>query len=127
MGICRFVVVGDTDAEALALARRAYPNWHESFFELFRRFDQKPVQVWSGNFDDMVQSGLAVAGSPQTVTQTLAAQLGQVGSNYLVSQLVFGDMTLAESTKSIGLFASQVMPALVEAHGTTRRAAAAAG
>jgi alkanesulfonate monooxygenase SsuD/methylene tetrahydromethanopterin reductase-like flavin-dependent oxidoreductase (luciferase family) len=127
MGICRFVVVGDTDAEALALARRAYPNWHASFFELFRRFDQKPVQVWSGNFDDMVQSGLAVAGSPQTVTQALAAQLGQVGSNYLVSQLVFGDMTLAESTKSIGLFAAQVMPALVEAHGTTRRAAAANG
>jgi hypothetical protein len=40
-----------------------------------------------------------------------------VGANYLVSQLVFGDMTLEESTRSIGLFASHVMPVLRGARG----------
>src|SRR4029079_763186 len=31
LGLGRFVVVAPTDAEALELARRAYPVWHRSF------------------------------------------------------------------------------------------------
>ena len=112
MGICRFVVVGETDREAKALANRAYPMWHESFFELFRRYNQKPQQTWSGDFSVMEADGLAVAGSPETVARKLGEQLQLVGANYLVSQLVFGDMTLEESTRSVDLFASQVMPVL---------------
>ena len=125
MGICRFVVVGDTDREAEALAARAYPVWHESFFELFRRFNQKPVQVWSGDFSIMAADGLAVAGSPETVTRILAEQLRTTGANYLVSQLVFGDMSLAESRKSIDLYAAKVMPALLQASKTGKLADAA--
>jgi alkanesulfonate monooxygenase SsuD/methylene tetrahydromethanopterin reductase-like flavin-dependent oxidoreductase (luciferase family) len=116
MGICRFVVVGDTDQQAMALAMRAYPVWHESFFELFRRFNQKPQQAWPNDFQVMQGQGLAVAGSPATVTRMLGDQLEQTGANYLVSQLVFGDMTVEESAKSIGLFASEVMPMLTKAH-----------
>jgi alkanesulfonate monooxygenase SsuD/methylene tetrahydromethanopterin reductase-like flavin-dependent oxidoreductase (luciferase family) len=127
MGICRFVVVGDTDREAEALAERAYPIWHESFFELFRRFNQKPVQVWSGDFKVMMGDGLAVAGSPETVARRLGEQLRSTGANYLVSQIVFGDMSLAESTKSIGLYAAKVMPALLQAHQTGKLADAATG
>ncbi len=123
MGICRFVVVGETDKEAKALAARAYPVWHESFFELFRRFGQKPQQTWSGDFAVMEAEGLAVAGSPDTVVRALAAQLHLVGADYLVSQLVFGDMTLGESARSIDLFASQVMPTLLEAHRAGKLAA----
>jgi hypothetical protein len=37
----------------------------------------------------------------------------ETGVNYVVGQFVFGDMSLAESTASIGLFASEVMPQLV--------------
>src|SRR6266508_2985262 len=36
MGLGRFIVVADTDAAALALARRAYPRWHASFTYLHR-------------------------------------------------------------------------------------------
>jgi alkanesulfonate monooxygenase SsuD/methylene tetrahydromethanopterin reductase-like flavin-dependent oxidoreductase (luciferase family) len=119
MGICRFVVVAETDREAQELASRAYPAWHASFFELFRRYDQKPVQIWPASFDEMAANGLAFAGSPKTMTEALEAQLQAVGSNYLVGQFVFGDMSLAESTKSIELFSSHVMPELISAH--TRR------
>ena len=115
MGICRFIVVGETDRQAQELAARAYPVWHASFFELFRRYDQKPVQTWSANFEEMAANGLAFAGSPRTVAAALRAQLQEVGSNYLVGQFVFGDMSLAESTRSIDLFTSQVMPELVDA------------
>jgi alkanesulfonate monooxygenase SsuD/methylene tetrahydromethanopterin reductase-like flavin-dependent oxidoreductase (luciferase family) len=114
MGICRFIVVGETDREAQDLAHRAYPAWHASFFELFRRYGQKPVQIWPDRFEDMAANGLAFAGSPGTVTDALREQLGVVGANYLVGQFVFGDMTLAESTKSIALFASAVIPQLLQ-------------
>jgi alkanesulfonate monooxygenase SsuD/methylene tetrahydromethanopterin reductase-like flavin-dependent oxidoreductase (luciferase family) len=120
MGICRFIVVGETDREAQALAYRAYPIWHASFFELFHRYGQKPVQIWSDRFEDMAAAGLAIAGSPATVTDALGAQVETTGVNYVVGQFVFGDMSLAESTRSIGLFAEQVMPALVRAHSVRR-------
>jgi alkanesulfonate monooxygenase SsuD/methylene tetrahydromethanopterin reductase-like flavin-dependent oxidoreductase (luciferase family) len=127
MGICRFIVVGETDREAEALASRAYPIWHASFFELFRRYGQKPVQIWPARFEEMAANGLAFAGSPRTVAQALSNQLQTVGSNYLVGQFVFGDMSLAESKTSIELFATQVMPALVHAHRDAQQAAAASG
>jgi alkanesulfonate monooxygenase SsuD/methylene tetrahydromethanopterin reductase-like flavin-dependent oxidoreductase (luciferase family) len=116
IGICRFIVVGDTDREAEALAARAYPIWHQSFFELFYRYGQKPVQTtWAPSFAEMQASGLAFAGAPATVVKALRAQLELVDANYLVGQFVFGDMSLAESLKSVSLFGEQVMPELVKA------------
>jgi alkanesulfonate monooxygenase SsuD/methylene tetrahydromethanopterin reductase-like flavin-dependent oxidoreductase (luciferase family) len=115
MGVCRFIVVGETDREAEALAARAYPIWHASFFELFYRYGQKPVQTsWAPSFAEMQASGLAFAGAPATVAMALRAQLELVDANYLVGQFVFGDMSLAESHKSVALFAEQVMPKLVK-------------
>jgi alkanesulfonate monooxygenase SsuD/methylene tetrahydromethanopterin reductase-like flavin-dependent oxidoreductase (luciferase family) len=116
MGICRFIVVGETDREAEALAARAYPVWHQSFFELFYRYGQKPVQTtWAPSFAEMQASGLAFAGAPTTVAKALRAQLELVDANYLVGQFVFGDMTLAESLKSVALFGERVMPELAKA------------
>jgi hypothetical protein len=42
----------------------------------------------------------------------LAAQIEDTGCNYVVGQFTFGDMTLAESLDSIGLFVDEVIPAL---------------
>ena len=113
MGLCRFIVVGETDSEAEALAARAYPVWHQSFFELFHRYGQKPVQTsWAPSFAEMQASGLAFAGAPATIATALRVQLHSVDANYLVGQFVFGDMSLAESFRSITLFAERVMPEL---------------
>src|SRR5205823_5937319 len=43
-GFGRFVVVGETDAEALAIARRAYPIWLAHFTFLYRAYGRSPVQ-----------------------------------------------------------------------------------
>jgi alkanesulfonate monooxygenase SsuD/methylene tetrahydromethanopterin reductase-like flavin-dependent oxidoreductase (luciferase family) len=127
MGICRFIVVGETDRQAQELASRAYPVWHASFFELFRRYGKNPVQSWPATFEEMAANGLAFAGSPRAVAEALSLQLQAVGANYLVGQLVFGDMSPAESARSIELFASKIMPALVHARCADQRAAAATG
>ena len=49
---------------------------------------------------------------PQTVLDVLSQRMEEAGSNYLMCQLVFGDMTLAEALHSIALFANKVMPEL---------------
>ena len=42
-------------------------------------------------------------------------QVEATGSNYFVSWLAFGDMTHAESLRSLELFAREVMPAFASA------------
>ena len=43
LGLGRFIVVAPTDAEAMALARRAYLLWHASFTHLFRRHGRAAI------------------------------------------------------------------------------------
>ena len=112
IGLVRQIVVAASDAEALAIAHRAHPVWHESFHHLYHAYGRSPVQGERPDFDGMRKLGIAVAGAPETVTEVLADQLAETGANYLVGQFVFGDITLDEGLASIALFAEEVMPAL---------------
>jgi alkanesulfonate monooxygenase SsuD/methylene tetrahydromethanopterin reductase-like flavin-dependent oxidoreductase (luciferase family) len=112
VGLGRFIVVADTDEAALRLARRAYPVWHESFTYLFRLHDQANTHPRPPDFESLVERGQGVAGSPAAVKDFFSRQLVETGCNYLAGQFVFGDMTLDESLRSIGLFTRDVMPAL---------------
>ena len=115
MGLGRFIVVAETDAAALALARRAYPKWHESFTHLHRLHGRLNAHPRPPSFDGLADVGQGIAGSPATVAAFLRAQLGGTGSNYCVGQFAFGDLTLAETLQSIELFARHVMPELAGA------------
>jgi alkanesulfonate monooxygenase SsuD/methylene tetrahydromethanopterin reductase-like flavin-dependent oxidoreductase (luciferase family) len=112
LGLGRFVVVAPTDAEALALARRAYPVWHASFTHLFRRHGRSQAHPRPATFDLVRERGQGIAGAPATVADFLGKQLHHTLCNYMVGQFAFGDLTLQECLRSIGLFADQVMPAL---------------
>jgi len=112
LGLGRFIVVAPTDAEAMALASRAYLLWHASFTHLFRRHGRAQSHPRPATFDLVVERGQGVAGSPATVAKFLSSQLDETGCNYMVGQFAFGDLTLAESLRSIGLFACDVMPVL---------------
>jgi alkanesulfonate monooxygenase SsuD/methylene tetrahydromethanopterin reductase-like flavin-dependent oxidoreductase (luciferase family) len=112
MGLGRFIVIADTDAEALAIARRAYPRWHESFTHLRRRHNRVNSHPRPPTFDELAAVGQGVAGSPATALAFLRKQIDATGSNYVVGQFAFGDVSLAEALKSIELFARGVMPQL---------------
>jgi alkanesulfonate monooxygenase SsuD/methylene tetrahydromethanopterin reductase-like flavin-dependent oxidoreductase (luciferase family) len=113
MGMNAFVVVGETDAEAQKIADRAYRVWHRSFHYLYHLHGRSPVHgERADNFPDVERRQLGVAGSPQTVIDVLSSRIAEAGNNYLLCQLAFGDMTLAEALHSIELFARRVMPAL---------------
>lgn len=112
LGLGRFIVVAPSDTEALALARRAYLVWYASFTHLFRRHGYTQTHARPATFDLLMERGQGVAGSPRTVTEFLSSQLAATGCNYVVGQFTFGDLTRAESLRSIALFADEVMPAL---------------
>ena len=112
-GVGRHVVVADTDAKALEIARRAYPLWRSNFFWLFKRHGSAPRvgDLYPESFDQLAALRTAVAGSPQTVRDFIAAEIAETSPNYFVPWLAFGDMTVEEALHSVELFAREVMPA----------------
>jgi alkanesulfonate monooxygenase SsuD/methylene tetrahydromethanopterin reductase-like flavin-dependent oxidoreductase (luciferase family) len=112
-GVGRHVVVADTDAKALEIARRAYPRWRTNFFWLFRRHGSMPRvgDLYPESFDQLAALRTAVAGSPRTVRDFIAAEIEETSPNYFVPWLAFGDMTVEEALHSVDLFAREVMPA----------------
>jgi alkanesulfonate monooxygenase SsuD/methylene tetrahydromethanopterin reductase-like flavin-dependent oxidoreductase (luciferase family) len=112
-GVGRHVVVADTDEEARAIARRAYPRWRTSFRWLFNRHGAEPrvIGIYPETFDGLMKLGNGIAGSPATVRDFIAAEIAATGVNYFVSWLAFGEMSLEESLRSTELFANEVVPA----------------
>jgi len=114
MGLGRFIVVADTDAEALAIARRAYPRWYDSFTFLHRLHGRLNAHPRPATFDGLAEAGQGVAGAPATVAAFLRRELSATRSNYCVGQFAFGDLSEAEIRRSIDLFAGDVMPELTD-------------
>ena len=112
LGIGRFIVVADTDAAALAVARRAYLVWHRSFTHLFRMHGRSQAHPRPVDFDGVIESGQGIAGSPRMVGEFLKAQATATGANYIVGQFAFGDLSLDEGLRSVDLFTREVRPAL---------------
>ena len=112
IGLGRFIVVADSDEEALATARRAYPVWHKSFNHLFRLHGSAPMHPRPPEFDELSEIGKGVAGTPDTVTAFLQSEIAESDVTYLIGQFAFGDLSLAESLRSVELFARHVMPEL---------------
>ncbi|HEY2535125.1 MAG TPA: LLM class flavin-dependent oxidoreductase [Xanthobacteraceae bacterium] len=113
IGMVRFIVVANSDAEAMTMARGAYLRWRSSFsytWELNGTVPQSPLRV--NSFDTLIRQGQGIAGSPETVCASLASQIAECGVNYVVGQFCFGHLTLDEMLHSVDLFATQVMPAL---------------
>jgi alkanesulfonate monooxygenase SsuD/methylene tetrahydromethanopterin reductase-like flavin-dependent oxidoreductase (luciferase family) len=112
MGVCRHVVVAETDSEARAAARAAFPRWRASLAALWeRRSTPFPIAL-PLRWDEMEANGMAVAGSPQRVAQFVREQNEAVGGNFFLCQMMFGDMPLQFAQHSARLFAFEVAPQL---------------
>jgi alkanesulfonate monooxygenase SsuD/methylene tetrahydromethanopterin reductase-like flavin-dependent oxidoreductase (luciferase family) len=112
LGLARFVIIAESDDEALDLARRLYPRWHRSFYYLFAKHGGGPEQERASDFDQIKDGGRGIAGSPDSVIRMLRQQLSESGANYFVGQFAFGDIAQAQAERSVALFARHVMPEL---------------
>jgi alkanesulfonate monooxygenase SsuD/methylene tetrahydromethanopterin reductase-like flavin-dependent oxidoreductase (luciferase family) len=111
LGINRFVIVADSDREAMALGRRAWPSFHKSFMKLWKRYDTQPrFARLPEDFEMLVEHGGGIAGSPATVRDRVRAMIEEAGANYFISQFSFGDLAQEEVLHSVALFARDVLP-----------------
>jgi alkanesulfonate monooxygenase SsuD/methylene tetrahydromethanopterin reductase-like flavin-dependent oxidoreductase (luciferase family) len=113
MAINRMVMVAETEAEALAIGRRAYRRWWASFMKLWHMHNLPATNVvYPPEIDGQIADGRSVVGTPEQVAERLRAQLAESGANYLVVRFAYGDLSLSESLHSLDLFQRHVMPAL---------------
>src|SRR5438876_1282342 len=115
MGPGRFIVVGKSAGDARAAARRAYKRWYESFTFLSSLLGVSHRHSRPPEFEAIAEDGRAFAGDPEGVAGYVRAQLEEAGANYFVGQFAFGNLSLEETLRSIGLFADEVMPMLKHA------------
>ena len=110
LGLNRFVVVADTDREAMALGRRAWPPFLASFMKLWKLHGTQPrFARMPEDFDTLVTHGIAVAGSPATVADQIRRMMEEAGTSYFISQFSFGDLSQQEVLHSAGLFAGEML------------------
>ena len=113
MGVSRLIVVAETDDEAMSVARRAYRRWFESINLLWRKYDvPSPLDgVLPEDFADWHAAGAGFAGTPAKAVEYVAAQEQDAGINYFCADLIFGDITFEEASRTVELFESEIIPA----------------
>jgi alkanesulfonate monooxygenase SsuD/methylene tetrahydromethanopterin reductase-like flavin-dependent oxidoreductase (luciferase family) len=117
IGLLRHIVVAETDAEALRIAKPAIAH-HSASLNYLRKTQSETMPVADPRlnihrgttFEEWEQEGMAIAGSPATVWAAIERQAGELGINYLLSYLFFGAMRLDEALRSLELFRTEVMP-----------------
>jgi alkanesulfonate monooxygenase SsuD/methylene tetrahydromethanopterin reductase-like flavin-dependent oxidoreductase (luciferase family) len=115
IGVNRYIVVGASDDEAIAIGRQAWPTFYENFIKLWRKHGTEPVNAkLPPTFDELLATGHAIAGSASQVRDQLVRQLEEGNLNYLIGSFVFGNMRHEDAVASIERFAAEVMPALRE-------------
>jgi hypothetical protein len=81
--------------------------------QLWNKHGTKPINAfYPDNFDEVQRAGFGIAGKPAAVLDGLRVQVAETRVNYLVCRFAFGDMGVAESQRSLELFARNVMPEL---------------
>jgi alkanesulfonate monooxygenase SsuD/methylene tetrahydromethanopterin reductase-like flavin-dependent oxidoreductase (luciferase family) len=116
--------LADTDEAAAARARVAYQVYGANF--------DKPVPAGAvpqprpagprtiynpgvADFDTVRQWERLIVGSPRTVREYVERYVAESTCNYLVGSFQWGDLTHAEASRSLALFATEVMPHFVDA------------
>jgi alkanesulfonate monooxygenase SsuD/methylene tetrahydromethanopterin reductase-like flavin-dependent oxidoreductase (luciferase family) len=115
IGSVRMIVIADTDAEAEKLAQPAYERWYASLEHQAHSFGFSAMFIPAAYEVARRRIGSVIAGSPETVRTELTRHVAESSVNYPLLQLAFGNLTQAQSMRSLTLFAAEVLPALRKA------------
>ena len=113
MGVSRLIVVAETERQAMATARRAYRLWFDSINLLWRKYDvPSPLDgVLPEDFADWHEMRGGFAGTPDQARDYIGSEMEQAGINYFCADLAFGDITFDEASRTVDLFAREIIPA----------------
>jgi alkanesulfonate monooxygenase SsuD/methylene tetrahydromethanopterin reductase-like flavin-dependent oxidoreductase (luciferase family) len=117
LGINRFVIAADTDQEAMALGRRAWPRFYAQFMKLWVKHGTQPRYARiPEDFETLVKNGAAIAGSPSSIRDQVHRMAADAGVSTFISQFSFGDLTHDEVMSSARIFAREL---IAEAPGSS--------
>jgi alkanesulfonate monooxygenase SsuD/methylene tetrahydromethanopterin reductase-like flavin-dependent oxidoreductase (luciferase family) len=117
IGALRHIVVAETDAEARKLAKQNV-DYHVNSLNWLRKMHAKTEAQVRGlvprgvTFEEWEKDGMAIAGTPDKVLAEIERQTGELGINYLLTYLFFGNLTLEQAMRSLKLFSTEIMPKL---------------
>lgn len=112
IGALRQIHVAETDAQAWAEAGPAYDRWFSSLNWLWQEHGAAVSTNLAGDLKSGVDNGAVIVGSPDTVRAALKAERDATGYTYAVLQFAFGTLTVPQVSRSLVLFAEEVIPAL---------------
>jgi alkanesulfonate monooxygenase SsuD/methylene tetrahydromethanopterin reductase-like flavin-dependent oxidoreductase (luciferase family) len=117
-GVTRQVVIRETEAEAIAIARRAWAVFDANFHATPTRMLEGRTTSVSEDFDAVLRDRTRLlVGTPAKVVDFVSACVGELHERpnfYFAPALQWGDMTLDESRESMRLLAREVMPAFAD-------------
>jgi alkanesulfonate monooxygenase SsuD/methylene tetrahydromethanopterin reductase-like flavin-dependent oxidoreductase (luciferase family) len=117
-GVTRHVVIRETEAEAIAVARRAWAVYDANFHATSVRMLESRTLSVREDFDAVLHEGTRLlVGTPASVREYLRGCVERLRGRpnfYFAPALQWGDMTLEESLESMRLLAREVMPAFAD-------------
>jgi alkanesulfonate monooxygenase SsuD/methylene tetrahydromethanopterin reductase-like flavin-dependent oxidoreductase (luciferase family) len=113
LGVLRTVVVADSDAEALAIAREPFREHYMSLTKLWRERNMDTVsETFTPDIEEDMRDDKAYVGSPATVRDKLREFFDKTDCEYLIIRPMFGNLPFEHAFYSLQLFIHEVMPAL---------------
>jgi len=117
LGVQRHIFVDETDEKARAWGKPAMENHLANINWIRNRHGvtataARMKNVRGQNFEECVEEGTAIAGSPKTVLAAIEKQAKEIGFNYLLAYLFLGAMSAENAMRSLKLFTAEVMPAV---------------
>jgi alkanesulfonate monooxygenase SsuD/methylene tetrahydromethanopterin reductase-like flavin-dependent oxidoreductase (luciferase family) len=117
IGVQRHIFVDETDEKARAWGKPAMEahlaniNWLRNKHGVTATA-ARMRNTRGQNFEECVEEGTAIAGSPRTVLAEIEKHRAQIGFNYLLAYLFLGTMSMNDAMRSLKLFTAEVMPQL---------------
>jgi alkanesulfonate monooxygenase SsuD/methylene tetrahydromethanopterin reductase-like flavin-dependent oxidoreductase (luciferase family) len=139
--LCRHIFVGESDAGARRLAEPAIRyffslqarGFNEAInaraadqqrlrealnsarsFDYFREENRARIDFSTLGWDELIESGYLIAGSPESVRRQLGSQMTAAGAGHFMGMFHIGNLAHADVIASLERFRDEVMPALAE-------------
>lgn len=109
IGLQRQIVVAPTDEEAWDIAQAGYRYFVHNYSHLWLHHGDERTSART-NLEQNHRSETMLIGSPTSIKDKLNRALDEAQVNYFSLAFAWGNLTPAQSTRSLELFADQVMP-----------------